>query len=231
MMTSVLTVMMFYMMDALSQTKEIANVSLKMLLNYAVGVILVFAVIFLFYTNSFLIKRRKKEIGVYNILGMGKIHIAKMLIVETLIMMLVSLGAGLLTGMVFGKLMYLLLQKLLRYELGIHFSISETAVWQTVLLFAIIFVVILSYNLMQIRLANPIELLRAGNQGEKEPKTKWLLTIVGVVAIAIGYGIAIVVEKPLEALGGFFIAVICVIIGTYALFTAGSMLTSRSRYN
>lgn len=223
MMTSVLTVMMFYMMDALSQTKEIANVSLKMLLNYAVGVILVFAVIFLFYTNSFLIKRRKKEIGVYNILGMGKIHIAKMLIVETLIMMLVSLGAGLLTGMVFGKLMYLLLQKLLRYELGIHFSISETAVWQTVLLFAIIFVVILSYNLMQIRLANPIELLRAGNQGEKEPKTKWLLTIVGVVATAIGYGIAIVVEKPLEALGGFFIAVICVIIGTYALFTAGSI--------
>ena len=215
--------MMFYIMNALSQTDEITNVSLKLLLEYAVGVIVVFAVIFLFYTNSFLIKRRKKEIGVYNILGMGKSHIAKMLIVETAIVMIVSLSAGLLTGIVFGKLMYLLLQKLLRYDLGIHFSISGIAIQQTVLLFVIIFSVILIYNLMQIRLANPIELLHAGNQGEKEPKTKWLLTIVGVVTIAIGYGITIVVEKPLEALGGFFIAVICVIIGTYVLFTAGSI--------
>lgn len=222
-LTSVLTVMMFYIMNALSQTDEITNVSLKLLLEYAVGVIVVFAVIFLFYTNSFLIKRRKKEIGVYNILGMGKSHIAKMLIVETAIVMIVSLSAGLLTGIVFGKLMYLLLQKLLRYDLGIHFSISGIAIQQTVLLFVIIFSVILIYNLMQIRLANPIELLHAGNQGEKEPKTKWLLTIVGVVTIAIGYGITIVVEKPLEALGGFFIAVICVIIGTYVLFTAGSI--------
>lgn len=222
-LTSLLTVMMFYIMDALSQTDEITNVSLKLLLEYAVGVIVVFAVIFLFYTNSFLIKRRKKEIGVYNILGMGKRHIAKMLIVETLIVMAVSLGAGLLAGIVFGKLMYLLLQKLLRYDLGIHFSISGIAIQQTVLLFVVIFSVILIYNLMQIRLANPIELLHAGNQGEKEPKTKWLLAVIGVVTIAIGYGIAIVVEKPLEALGGFFIAVICVIIGTYALFTAGSI--------
>lgn len=222
-LTAILTVMMFYIMDALFHSKDIGSENLKLMLQYSVGVIMIFAVILLFYTNSFLVKRRKKEIGVYNILGMGKRHIARMMIVETLITATVSIGIGLLAGIVFGKLMYLLLLKILHYDIGMHFAVSGTAVGQTALLFMGIFLLTLFYNMMQIRLSNPIELLHGGNKGEKEPRTKWLLTVIGVLALTAGYGIALTVEKPLEAILDFFVAVVCVIIGTYALFIAGSI--------
>lgn len=222
-LTAVLTVMMYYIMDALARNKSVGDGSLRLCLNYALGVIIVFAVIFLFYTNSFLIKRRKKEIGVYNILGMGKRHIAKMLTVESLITAGASIAVGLATGVIFSKLMYLVLLKILHYKINMSFEISPVSVARTILLFAAIFALTLLYNLMQIHLANPVELLRGGNQGEKEPKTKILLTIFGVVTIGIGYYIAIATESPLEALMFFFVAVICVILGTYALFTAGSI--------
>ena len=129
-LTAILTVMMFYIMDALFHSKDIGSENLKLMLQYSVGVIMIFAVILLFYTNSFLVKRRKKEIGVYNILGMGKRHIARMMIVETLITAVVSIGIGLLAGIVFGKLMYLLLLKILHYDIGMHFSVSGTAIGQ-----------------------------------------------------------------------------------------------------
>lgn len=222
-LTAILTVMMFYIMDALFHSKDIGSENLKLMLQYSVGVIMIFAVLLLFYTNSFLVKRRKKEIGVYNILGMGKRHIARMMIVETLITAVVSIGIGLLAGIVFGKLMYLLLLKILHYDIGMHFAVSGTAVGQTTLLFMGIFLLTLFYNMMQIRLSNPIELLHGGNKGEKEPRTKWLLTVIGVLALAAGYGIALTVEKPMEAIFDFFVAVVCVIIGTYALFIAGSI--------
>ena len=186
--------------DVLFHSKDIGSENLKLMLQYSVGVIMIFAVILLFYTNSFLVKRRKKEIGVYNILGMGKRHIARMMIVETLITATVSIGIGLLAGIVFGKLMYLLLLKILHYDIGMHFAVSGTAVGQTALLFMGIFLLTLFYNMMQIRLSNPIELLHGGNKGEKEPRTKWLLTVIGVLALAAGYGIALTVEKPLEAI-------------------------------
>ena len=222
-LTAVLTVMMYYIMDALSRNKSVGDGSVRLCLQYALGVIIIFAVIFLFYTNSFLIKRRKKEIGVYNILGMGKRHIAKMLTVESLITAVVSICAGLVTGVILSKLMWLAFLKLLHYDVNMVFEMSPLSIARTAALFAVIFALTLIYNLMQIHLANPIELLRGGNQGEKEPKTKILLTVFGVITIGIGYTIAIITESPLEALFSFFVAVICVILGTYALFTAGSI--------
>ena len=222
-LTAVLTVMMYYIMDALARNKSVGDGTLRMCLNYALGVIIVFAVIFLFYTNSFLIKRRKKEIGVYNILGMGKRHIAKMLAVESLLTAAASIVTGLVSGIIFSRLMYLMLLKLLHYNVNMAFEISPVSVVRTIVFFAAIFALTLFYNLMQIHLANPVELLRGGNQGEKEPKTKILMTIFGVVTIGVGYYIAITTESPLQALMLFFVAVICVILGTYALFTAGSI--------
>ncbi len=221
--TSVLTVMMFYIMDALARNEGIGNKSLELVLSYARGVIIVFAVIFLFYTNSFLIKRRKREIGVYHILGMGKRHIAKMMLVETLITASTGIGAGLVFGMVFSKLMYLILLKLLHFDVDLEFSLSLPAVVDSLALFAVIFFLTLFYNLMQIRLSNPVELLQGSSQGEKEPKTKILLAIIGFVLIGAGYAIALLTESPLEAISTFFIAVICVILGTYALFVSGSI--------
>ena len=222
--TGVLTVMMFYIIDALSRGKGITQDTLKICLQYATGVIVVFAVIFLFYTNSFLIKRRKKEIGVYNILGMGKRHIARMMAVETILTAGISILGGLVFGIIFGKLMYLLLLKILHNSVDMQFSVNGTAIVQTVILFAGIFLLTYLYNILQIQLVNPVELLHGGNQGEKEPKSRWLLVIIGVAALGNGYRIALTIEAPLEALLKFFIAVICVIIGTYALFIAGSIV-------
>lgn len=225
MLTAILTVMMYYIIHGLSTSADVENYSssLHLMLEYAAWVVAIFAGIFLFYTNSFLMKRRKKEIGVYNILGMGKWHIAKMLMVETVITSGICILAGIAFGVIFSKLMFLVLLKLLQYEIPLGFSVSQQSLMATLLLFVAIFMLILLFHLLQIKLANPIELLHGSNQGEKEPKTKWLLTIFGIITIGIGYYIALTTDSPLTAIGMFFIAVICVILGTYALFIAGSI--------
>lgn len=224
-LTAALTVMMYYIIDALSKTGSITEgaESIKSILSYAVNVMVIFAVVFLFYTNSFLIKRRKKEIGIYNILGMGKSHIAKMLFIETLVTAVVSIGTGIAAGIVFSKLVWLILLKLLCYDVGMDFEIVGRSLVNTLVLFGIIFLLTLIYNLLQIRLAKPIELLHGTNQGEREPRTKWLLTLFGIAMIGCGYYIALTTEKPLAAIQMFFVAVVCVILGTYALFIAGSI--------
>ena len=220
---AILTVMMYYMMGNLAANSPMHQEALQIILNLSVHVIEVFALIFLFYTNSFLIKRRKKEIGVYHILGMGKPQLAKMLVIETLVTGGTSIFGGIFLGTMLAKLMYALLRKLIRYNNGLAFHMEWRIVGTTVLFFIVIFALTLIYNLMQIRLANPIELLHAGNQGEREPRTKWLLTLAGIIFLGIGYYIAVTTKEPLKALQFFFVAVICVILGTYALFTAGSI--------
>ena len=222
-LTSILTVMMYYIIDALAGNDSIEITNVITVLRMGCGVMVVFSVIFLFYTNSFLIKRRKKEIAVYNILGMGKGHIGKMLTVETLIVGGISIAGGIAGGMAFGKLMHLLLIRIIHYDVGMEFHISVQSVFDTVILFAFIFFLTWFYNLFQIRLANPIELLRGGSAGEKEPKTKVILALIGVVTMAAGYYLAVSTKNPLEAINTFFVAVILVIIGTYALFLAGSI--------
>lgn len=193
------------------------------MLSYANVVLLIFSVIFLFYINSFLIKRRKKELGIYNILGMGKGHLAKMLFIESIITTTVSIIGGILAGILFGKLVYLVLLKILHLKRDIVYMISPVSVGITAAIFGCIFFVIFLYNLVQMKLSNPIELLRGGNAGEREPKTKWLMTIIGSVCLAGGYYISLTTKEPLQAIGQFFVAVLLVVAGTYALFMAGSI--------
>jgi len=197
--------------------------SLIIILNLGNIVIGVFSVIFLFYTNSFLIKRRKKEFGLFNILGMEKKHISRVIVWEAFYVTVFSLVIGLASGMIIGKLMFLLLNNILHFEVPLTYFVSIKSIGVTSILFLGIFVLTLLNNLRHIHLAKPIELLRGGQVGEKEPKTKWILVIIGVVALASGYYIALVTESPLVALNKFFLAVLLVIIGTYALFTAGTI--------
>ena len=197
--------------------------SMKNLLGFGTYVIAIFSVIFLFYTNSFLIKRRKKEFGLFNILGMEKKHIARIMIWEAFFVFIVSLIVGLVTGITGSKLMFLLLLNLINFEVPLGFYPSWESVRATIILFALIFALTLLNNLRQIHLSKPIELIKGGQTGEKEPKTKWILTIIGVLSLGSGYYIALTTESPLSALELFFIAVILVIIGTYALFTAGTI--------
>lgn len=222
-LTAILTVMMYYILDALASNDSIDSMNVIAVLRMACGVMVLFSVIFLFYTNSFLMKRRKKEIAVYNILGMGKGHIGKMLTLETLIVGGVSILGGIAGGMVFGKLMHLLLMRIIHYDVGMEFHITIQPIFDTVILFLFIFALTWFYNLFQIRLANPIELLRGSNVGEKEPKTKVILTLIGIVTMGAGYYLAVSTANPIEALTKFFVAVILVIIGTYSLFLAGSI--------
>lgn len=222
-LTSVLTVMMYYIIDALSRNSSVGDGKVQEVLSYAVVVVQIFSVIFLFYTNSFLMKRRKKEVGMYNILGMGKGHIAKMFLVETLLTVMISIGGGIAGGILTGKLMWLVLLKILHYDVNMEFAVSGAAVLHTLILFAVIFGMTLGYNLWQIKLSNPVELLRGGHEGEREPKTNWVLAAAGVLLVGYGYYVALSTESPLAAIQLFFVAVVCVILGTYALFVAGSV--------
>lgn len=220
---AVLSVMMYYIVGGMAQGNNGLSQNVKMIMGYMNGMLMIFSVIFLFYTNSFLIKRRKREIGIYNILGMGKGHIAKMLAIEAVITAFISIFGGILLGIVFGKLMYLVLGKLLHYDISVKFTVEIPVLEKTFLFFMAIFVLILLYNLLQIRIVSPIELLHGSNQGEREPKTKWLLAIVGAILLGTGYYIAQTTGNPLDAMTKFFFAVVCVVLGTYGLFIAGSI--------
>jgi len=181
-----------------------------------------FSYIFVLH-QQFLIKRRKKEFGLFNILGMEKKHIARLMFFETLFIGFISLAAGILAGILLSKLMILLLFKIIAFKVTFGFEIPISAIVATVALFCGIFLLNLIYNICQVHLSKPIELLKGGNVGEKEPKTKWIMASIGAICLGIGYYIALTTESPLTALNIFFVAVILVMIGTYCLFTAGSI--------
>ena len=226
-LTGIITVAMFYIMCALESNPGIQSMpgakDLGLILRLGIGVIGIFAVIFLFYTNSFIIKRRKKELGIYNILGMEKRHIAKILSKEAFFTAIIAIGGGLVTGVLFHKSACMLLYRMIGFNGGITFSFSKKGVMITAILFAIVYLLTYIYDLFQVQLANPIELLQSGNKGEREPKTKAIMAVLGVLCLGTGYFIAITTKNPIKALTLFFVAVILVIIGTYLLFTAGSI--------
>jgi len=221
------TVMMFYNLLYLLLSKDVNSMHDSSTLSAVLGlgsiVTGIFAFILLLYINSFLIKRRKKEFGLFNILGMEKKHIARIMLLETVMIGLLCIGLGLIAGMLFSKLALLLLLKILAMNASFGFEVPLRAVSITVILFGAIFLINLVYNVFQVHVSKPIELLKGGNVGEKEPQTKWLIALTGAAALGGGYFIALTVKSPLAALNLFFVAVILVIIGTYCLFTAGSI--------
>ena len=226
--SGMVTVAMFYIMMFLNNSKGLEKIYgssyLTSIMALGVGTIAVFSYIFIFYTNSFIIKRRKKEIGVYNILGMEKRHIAKLMGIETVTVALIAIIGGIVTGILFSKLSIMLLYKILAVKETIKFEINFSTIINTLIVFGILYALTLVYNMMQIKLANPIELLRSGNVGEKEPKSKWLMTIIAVGCLAVAYYISFTTKNPLKVLSLFFVAVLLVIVGTYLLFIAGSIV-------
>lgn len=222
--TCIGTVLLFFNMASLTFHNSTGEGSLAAMMMVGTVVTGLFSVIFLFYTNSFLVKRRKKEFGLFNILGMDKKHIGKVMCWETVLVAGISLVVGLLLGILFNRLITMLLYKMLHFDPRYQFEISGVALLLTLALFAGIFLVTLLSSLWQVYRAKPIELLRGGEVGEREPKSNWLLTILGALALGAGYYLALSIQNPLNAILNFFIAVFCVIIGTYCLFTAGSVV-------
>lgn len=226
-LTNIATVAMFYILAYLSFDDTLASFpsanNVQVMMGLGCIIVAIFSAILVFYTNSFVMKRRQHELGLYSILGMETRHIARLLRVEALFLGAFSLICGLAAGIVLSKLMLMLLFKLLHFPVALGFSISIVGIAMTTVLFAGLFLLVLLHNLIQLRRAKPVELLRSSSVGEREPKVKWLLALVGVVTLVAGYVMANTIRSPLEALTYFFFAVVLVIIGTYCIFTAGSI--------
>lgn len=222
-LTAVVTVAMLYIITSLSRNPSLQSETVAFTLGLGVWVTSLFSVVFLFYTNSFLMKRRKKEFGLYNILGMEKKHIGRVVAWETLVILLASLALGFGVGMLLDKLMFLLFVRMLNGNANMTFYVSPYAIVFTACLIGGTFLMIFLNSLRQIHRAKPIELLHGGQVGEREPKAKWAVALLGVLTLGAGYYISVRVTNPVAVIFLFFVAVLLVIVGTYLLFTAGSV--------
>lgn len=197
--------------------------TLYVILNFGVYICGIFAAGVIFYTNSFLMKQRAKELGLYSILGMEKRHIAKTLFWEMVILGSAGILAGLFFGILFSRGMFLLLLKMMKMNSSIPFGIPLSVIGKTILLFALVFLADILQNVIRIRFLKPVDLLRSGRQGEREPKAKWLQAILGILCLGAGYAIAVTTKNPIQAIAMFFMAALLVMAGTYLLFQSGSV--------
>ncbi|MDN5371835.1 MAG: bacitracin transport system permease protein [Carnobacterium sp.] len=222
---SIATVAMFYMMVALMGNKfvQTRNASLPMFFTVGAVVIGVFSFLFILYTNSFLIKRRKKEIGLYAILGMKKKHVSRILTIESLVTSSFSIIVGLIVGHLLGELAFLVLNYALKFGVKMSFPFTLNAVMITIGLFVLIFLVTLIYNITQVTFSNPIQLIKGKQTGEREPKSSIFLFILSLLLIGSGYYLSVTIDNPMDAILYFLLAVLLVIVGTYFLFISGSI--------
>ena len=224
-------VMVMYVLKSLNSDEIMHSLlrgteSLTFMLNLGMIVVGIFALLFLIYTNSFLLRSRKKELGLYHVLGMGRRGLRKIIFWETLMCELFCLIAGLLSGIVFSKLAEIVLAGLVQSQVSWHLSISFPAVLFTAVIYLIIFVVLLLRNLMTVQRTKPLEMLKGESLGEKAPKANWLIAIAGAVILAAAYILAISIQ-PTGGLFLFFAAVVMVVIAMYLIFMAGSVALCR----
>ena len=227
--TCIFCIAMIYMMEFLRDCPTLDQAvrqadEVRMIVFTGEIVVEIFCIIFLIYSNSFLMKRRQKEIGLYNILGLERNHIGIVMFLETIITSIGSLAGGIAVGIIGSKLALLLLLKLLHIPSVLGFYISVKGIFTCLFMFGIIFLMILFLNLAKIHLSRPVELLRGNNTGEKEPAAKWLMALIGFICLGAGYYLAVTTESPIKAITIFLLAVILVMAGTYLLFTAGSIV-------
>ena len=223
----ILSTFMLYIIHSLSLNPDLNKVmggkDLQSILSFGVIVICFFILIFLFYTNSFIVKRRTKEFGLYGILGMEKRHVSKVIFLENAFILAFSLIIGLGLSIVFDKLFFLLATKMMATKAPLGFYISLKSLAFTAGFISLIFLLIFLNSLRYIHTSKPVELLNSGKVGEKEPKAQYFMTLVGLVMLGAGYYISITTKNPIAALMLFFVAVILVIAATYILFTTGSV--------
>ena len=229
MITCIFCIAMIYMMEFLRDCPTLDQAvrqadEVRMIVFTGEIVVEIFCIIFLIYSNSFLMKRRQKEIGLYNILGLERNHIGIVMFLETIITSIGSLAGGIAAGIIGSKLALLLLLKLLHIPSVLGFYISVKGIFTCLFMFGIVFLMILFLNLAKIHLSRPVELLRGNNTGEKEPEAKWLMALIGFICLGAGYYLAVTTESPIKAITIFLLAVILVMAGTYLLFTAGSIV-------
>ncbi|MDD6984931.1 MAG: ABC transporter permease [Clostridia bacterium] len=232
-LTSICMVMIMYVVSFLANDPMIAKkfaggATLQGLLKLGVYIIMIFSALFLFYTNSFITKRRKREFGLMSVLGMGKKNISLVMLWENIIVDFTSIAVGLVLGLLLSKLAQGVLFNILGESAApLDFSVNLTDMLMTVLVFIVIFAVIFFDSIRQITFTNTIDLLHSSNKGEKEPKANYIMAVIGVVFLGVGYALSQLVQQAYSAISLFFVAVIFVIVGTYALFIAGSVALAK----
>ena len=218
---------MFYILMGLSVSSVLPQMSggrsTALIMSLGSVVIAFFALIFLFYTHSFLIRRRSREFGLYNVLGMGKGNIARILLWETLLSCGTTTLIGLALGILLSKLAEVALLNLLHLQIAYTFTVSIPSLLLTLGLFAAIHALIFLCSLWELHRVSAVALLRSESVGEKPPRARWALAVLGIALLGGAYWLAVSIREPLEALIWFFVAVIMVIVGTYLLFIAGSV--------
>lgn len=202
--------------------------SVSQVLGFGVSIMALFSAIILFYTNSTFTKQRKREFAIYNILGMEKRHISYVLFWESLYTAAMALFFGLVAAGVFSKLLQLVLMRLIGGEATFGLNIRLMSIGCTVVFFGALFLLLLLNTIRIIHLSNPVQLLRAGSEGEREPRSKWILALLGAACLAAGYIISLRTNAALYAIQNFFLAVILVIIGTYLTFIALSVIVLKA---
>ena len=220
-------VTMFYIlyglaMSPLMETMRGGN-TMGMVLMLGTWVIILFSLLFLLYTNSFLARRRNKEFGLYNILGMNKRNLSRILLWETLICAVFSIGIGLAGGVLLSKLAELFLLHMAGEQADFTLRIIPKGVIAALLFYGAIFIVLMIVSLARLHISRPLDLLKSEAAGEKPPKANWLFALAGVALLGVAYYLAVTIESPLSALTLFFTAVLMVILASYLLFIAGSV--------
>ena len=230
-LTCIGMVMMFYIIHYLAAMPTLKDMpggdTMEMVLGLGAWVVALFAVIFLFYTNSFLMRRRQKEFGLYNMLGMGKNHLSLLLLWENGILFVISMVGGLLGGILLSKMAELFMLMLLGGEVTYTLRIDPDAFGDTWVIFIPVFALIFLKGLIQIRRSSAIALIKSETVGEKPPRANYLLGIAGIIILAGAYYIALSIKSPLIAMAWFFLAVCMVIVATYLLFISGSVMLCR----
>lgn len=226
--TCIITIMMFSILETLRTSQLVINgvggSTMTVILLLGRVVVGAFSILFIFYTNSFLTKKRMKEFGVYNVLGLEKKHIILIQTYETVILSGISLVLGIFLGLAFSKISELFLFSLIGIDAAKDFTVSISSIISTTLVYSTIFFFVLLNIIRMIIKSNPIELIRQDTAGEKEPKANWLVALIGFITLGSGYYLAQYISDPVSAIAFFFVAVILVIIGTFCLFTSGSIV-------
>ena len=220
---SAMQYIMFYLSYYTENSGMIGGRTITTTLNYGIIVIVIFSIIFLNYSNSFLLRRRQKEFGIYNILGMSKKNITHIYLWENIIIYLISTVFGITIGIAFSKFAELLLTRLIKDNISYDFTINKDLILVCAAVSAFVFLLLFVRGVIALWKLNTLSLMKSENFGEKPPKANYLIALIGVLMLCVAYYIALTTEKPLDAIVMFFVAVILVVIGTYMIFIAGSV--------
>ena len=209
--------------------------SISFVLALGVIIVTIAAAIIVFYANSFVMKNRSKELGLYGMLGLNKRHLFTMVFIELLILGLTTVAIGLGFGIIFDKLIYAFLLKLMGFKVVLVSTFQLPVLIFVVATYAFIFMGLLIVNGWRIMRSNALQMAKETNSGEKKGRFLLLQTIIGLASLAYGYYLALSVKNPITAILIFFVAVLFVILGTYLLFNAGitvflQLLQKNKRY-